>query len=132
MAMGAGALGIIGRKAFHNEALAAYLAIAGAILMDLAVVRPIFSMLLRFASSPSEGLEGTINQLAEAATGFDEQGRGLIRLNLDGQTSQILATLEPDELAEGIHVHKGDSLVVLEVDSSRNICRVSREIASSD
>lgn len=130
MAMGAGALGIIGRKVFHNETTAALMAVAGAIIIDIAIVRPIFSVLLRFASSPSFGLEGTISQLAEAATAFDNRGRGLIKLTLDGQTSQVLATLEPGELSSGIQVKKGDSLVVLEVDATRNICRVSREIAS--
>lgn len=130
MAMGAGAMGIVGRKVFHSETTAVILAIAGAILIDILFVRPMFGLLLRFASEPSSGLEGMISQLAEAATGFDAQGRGLIKLTLDGQTTQVLASLDPDELNAGIKVKKGDSLVVLEVDPTRNVCRVSREIAS--
>jgi hypothetical protein len=132
MAMGAGALGIVGRKVFHDETIAALMAIAGAVFIDLLVVRPIFNMLLRFASQPSSGLEGMISQTAEAATTFDAQGRGLIRIMLDGQTSQVLANLEQGELEAGVRVKKGDELVVLEVDAARNICRVSREIATSD
>jgi hypothetical protein len=132
MAMGAGALGIVGRKVFHDEMVAAWLAIAGAIVIDLLIVRPIFSVLLRFATTPSSGLEGMISQMAEAATGFDDKGRGLVKLTLDGQTSQILGILEQGELSSGVHVRKGDSLVVLEVDATRNECRVSREIASPD
>lgn len=131
MAMGAGALGIVGRKVFHDEKIAAAMAIGGALAMDLLVVRPLLSVLLRFASNPSGGLEGMVSQMGEAMTGFDEHGRGLIKLSLDGQTSQVYARLESDELAAGVKVRKGDPLVVLEVDVARNSCRVSREIASS-
>lgn len=130
MAVGAGALGIVGRKVFHDETVAAGMAVAGAIFMDFAIVRPLFAMIFRFATSPSSGLEGMISETAEAATSFDAEGRGLIKLTLDGQTSQVLATLERGELEQGVHVSKGDRLVVLEVDPSRNVCRVSREIAT--
>ena len=132
MAMGAGAMGIIGRKAFHDNTVAAFMAIAGAIVMDLLIVRPLFSVLLRFASQPSSGLEGMISHTAEAATTFDSTGKGLIKLCLDGQNSQVLAMLEESELAAGIRVRRGDPLVVLEVDATRNICRVSRDIASPE
>ena len=71
-----------------------------------------------------------VSQLGEAMTSFDDQGRGLIKLSLDGQTTQVYAHLERDELASGVKVRKGDPLVVLDVDVSRNSCRVSREIAS--
>jgi hypothetical protein len=130
MAMGAGALGIVGRKVFHDEMIAACMAIAGAFVMDLLIVRPIFGILLRFASQPSSGLEGMVSQTAEAATSFDSRGRGIIRFTLDGQTSQVLATLESDEQSAGVRVNKGDTLVVLEVDATSNICRVSRDIAA--
>lgn len=132
MAMGAGAMGIIGRKVFKNETTAFLLAFGGAILIDFLIVRPLFTLLMRFASQPSSGLEGMISKAAEAVTAFDKQGRGLIRLTLDGQTSQVLATLDPGELAAGVRVNRGDPLVVLEVDGARGVCRVSREIASSD
>ncbi len=128
-AMGAGALGIVGRKVFKNEQIAAGMAVAGGLIMDFLIVKPLLSAMMKYASEPSEGLEGAVSQLAEAATNFDAQGRGLIKLNLDGQTSQILATLEPGEVQSGIRVAKGDRLVILDVDSARNICRVSREIA---
>jgi hypothetical protein len=129
MAMGAGALGIIGRKVFHSEITAAWMAFAGAFVMDFIIVRPLFRMLSRFASEPSSGLEGMISHTAQAMTTFDSRGRGLIRVDLDGQTSQVLGVLEPEELSSGVKVLKGETLVVLEVDSQRNICRVSREIA---
>ncbi|MEQ1934194.1 MAG: hypothetical protein ABL962_10005, partial [Fimbriimonadaceae bacterium] len=128
-AMGAGALGIVGRKVFKNEQIAAGMAVAGGLIMDFLIVKPMLNAMMKYASEPSEGLEGAISKLAEAATNFDAQGRGLIKLHLDGQTSQLLATLEPSEIASGIRVAKGDRLVVLDVDSARNICRVSREIA---
>ncbi|MEQ1821923.1 MAG: hypothetical protein ABL949_05405 [Fimbriimonadaceae bacterium] len=128
-AMGAGALGIVGRKVFKNEQIALGMAVAGGIIMDFLIVKPLLNLMMKYASDPSEGLEGAVSQLAEAATSFDGQGRGLIKLTIDGQTSQILATLEPGEVGAGIRVSKGDRLVILDVDSARNICRVSREIA---
>lgn len=131
MAMGAGAMGIIGRKVLKQpEFIVAMMAIAGAVVIDLLIVKPLFNALLRFASPPSEGLEGMISHLAQAATTFDAQGRGLVALTLDGQTTQILATLEEGELSAGTKVKKGDQLVVLEVDPKTNKCRVSRDIAS--
>lgn len=132
MAVGAGALGIIGRKVFHNEQIAALMAVAGAFLMDYLVVKPIFSALMRFASQPSSGLEGMVTQKGEAISAFDAQGRGLIRLSLDGQTSQVLAKLGRDEVDAGVVVRKGDPLVVVEVDPVSGACTVSREIATSD
>jgi len=131
MAMGAGAMGIIGRKVLKQpEFIVAMMAIAGAIVIDLLIVKPLVNALLRFASPPSEGLEGMISHLAQAATTFDAQGRGLVALTLDGQTTQILATLEEGELSAGMKVKKGDQLVVLEVDPKTNKCRVSRDIAA--
>lgn len=132
MAMGAGALGVIGRKVFRDEQLAVWLAVAGAVLMDLLVVRPLFKAIFRFASTPSSGLEGLVSQVAEAATTFDAAGRGLVKVLLDGQTSQILATLESDERESGVKVARGDMLVVTDVDAGKGVCRVSREIATSE
>jgi len=85
--------------------------------------------MLGFASDPCEGLEGAVAKGAIAATRFDQTGRGLVKLTVDGQTVQVLATLDQDELARGISVAQGDSLTVLDVDPKRNTCRVTREMA---
>ncbi len=132
MAVGAGAAGIIGRKVFMDEAIAAGMAVAGAFIMDFLIVKPIFSAILRFASQPSTGLEGMITQQVTADSAFDTRGRGLIRLSLDGQTSQVLAQLGRDEVEAGVVVRKGDPLIVVEVDAMSGACTVSREIATSD
>lgn len=132
MAVGAGAAGIIGRKVFKDEGIAAAMAVAGAFIMDFLIVKPIFSAILKFASQPSSGLEGMITQQVTADSAFDAQGRGLIRLSLDGQTSQVLAKLGRDEVEAGVVVRKGDPLIVVEVDAMSGACTVSREIATSD
>lgn len=92
------------------------------------MVKPLMGFLLGFASNPSEGAEALVSRPAEAITKFDEQGRGLVRLTLDGQHVQLLATLESDETTKGVTVSKGDELIVLEVDPHRNVCRVTREL----
>ena len=103
--------------------------IAGAVFFNFGVVRPLMGFLFRFASKPSDGLEGTIAQSAEAISGFDAQGRGLVRMTLDGQNIQLLAHLDDTELQKGVKVHKGEQLMVIDVDAAKNTCRVTRELA---
>jgi hypothetical protein len=98
-------------------------------MMDFVLVKPLFKVAFGFASNPAEGLEGMVSQSGEAATGFDRDGKGLVKLCLDGQTVQVLATLDQSELEAGVKVRKGDPLIVIEVDSRRNVCRVTRELA---
>lgn len=123
MALGAGATGILTRT-FLSGPVLTIAAIAGALVFDLAIVRPIMSLMIRFGSRPSEGLEGKVATIAEACTSFDQQGRGLVRLTLDGQIVQLLGKLDPHEV---VTVHKGDKLLVMEVDASKGTCKVTRE-----
>jgi hypothetical protein len=95
------------------------------------MIRPLMSIMLRFASQPSEGLEGEVASLAEVVTNFDSQGRGMVKLCLDQQNVQLLAYLEPDELSAGVKVRRGEPVVIVSVDPKRNTCRVSRELAPS-
>lgn len=127
-ALGAGAVGILARGLLQGNGLAAA-AVVGALVFNFGLVKPLMGALLRFASRPSEGLEGAVAQEAEAITRFDDAGRGLVRLILDGQAVQLLATLDSSELASGIQVAKGDPVIVTEVDPTRNTCRVTRELA---
>jgi hypothetical protein len=87
-------------------------------------------MFLKFASTPSEGLEGAIARPAEAISGFDAQGRGIVRLSLDGQVVQLLARLDSTEVARGVHVARGDEVIVTEVDSAKGSCRVTKELSN--
>jgi hypothetical protein len=58
-------------------------------------------------------------------TAFDENGQGLVAVDLDGQVVQVLATLPPPERAAGVRVHAGDRVRIESVDARRNRCTVS-------
>lgn len=88
-----------------------------------------FALAMRFASQPTAGLEGLVAKPAEAITNFDERGMGMVKLIMDGQIVQLLATLEPGELAQGMRVRKGDQVVLLDVDPHKNTCCVTRELS---
>ncbi len=128
LCMGAGAVGELLKHALSANVLIAA-AVVGALFFNLAVVKPMLGLLLRFASPESEGLEGQVARPAEALTRFDEAGRGLVRLTMDGQLIQLLATLEPEERDRGVRVVKGDQVFVVGVDGTKNTCRVTRELA---
>jgi hypothetical protein len=130
LAGGAGLTGVLLGHVLAGNVLV-FCACIGALLFDFGVIRPILGLLLRFASNPSENLEGAIASTGVAMTRFDAEGRGLIKLTIDGAESQLLATLDPSEFAAGVAVGKGDLLLVTEVDGARNVCRVSRELAPS-
>lgn len=128
--MGAGAAGELMRQANYDSAPTIAAAIAGALVFDFLIAKPVLNLLLKFESRQSEGLEGQVAKAAEAITRFDEHGQGLVKLALDGQFIQCLATLDEAEQERGIRVAKGDSLLVVDVDAARNTCRVTREFAS--
>lgn len=108
-----------------------FFAIAGALIFDLCFTRSIASLISKFGAEPSAGLEGSVAKTGEAVTNFDAEGRGLIRLTLDGQIVQLLATLDKHELQAGVRVRKGEPVFVVEVDSQRNRCLVTRELADA-
>ena len=124
-----GAAGMILGHTLAGPALIAA-AIAFALAYNWLLIRPAMSFAMRFVSKESKGLEGMVASEAEAVGHFDDQGRGIVRLTLDGQVVQLLATLEPSELAKGVEVVRGDRVFILEVDAARNTCRVSRELAA--
>ena len=127
---GAGAVGEILRQSGVAPPLVLAAAVFGALAFDFGVAKPILNTLLRFESRQSAGLEGKVAQQGEAVTRFDAQGRGLVRLDLDGEIVQVLATLDAEERARGVVVARGDPLLILDVDAARNTCRVTRELAS--
>lgn len=127
--LGAGLTGIL-LTPILKEPLLAVAAVAGALAFNFALVKPLMGLFLKFVSRPSEGLEGMLAHEAEAITAFDAQGRGLVRIVLDDEIVQVLGTLEPTERELGIRVGRGDRLTIVEIDSKRNVCRVSRELAA--
>ena len=125
--LGAGAVGQIFHPFVSATALI-WCAVIGALAFNLGIVKPTMSFMMRFVSKPSEGLEGTVAKTAEAVTRFDDKGRGLVKVNVDDQVVQLLATLEDADLHHGVKVNKGDEVVIVEVDSAKNTCRVSKEL----
>lgn len=129
MSMGAGITGLM-LTGHLAPLLIAFCAVGGAFGFQLLLVKPIMDAVLKFASRPSAGLEGMVAQPVEALTAFDRSGKGLVRLTLDGQIVQLLATLEMGELSNGVKVSRGDRLLVTGIDAARNSCKVTKELDS--
>jgi len=123
--LGMGATGLL-LKHFHlRTSLVALAALLGGLVFYGLLIRPLWNVMFRFASTPSTALAGTVAREAEALTRFDSTGKGLVRVTIDGQIVRILATLEPEDRAEGA-VRPGDRLTVTSVDGHTNSCRVAR------
>jgi hypothetical protein len=100
-------------------------ALGGALLFERLVVAPLWKFALRFASNPALTLESALTADATAVTSFDQNGQGIVSIEIDGQIQQILATLMPAERARGAVVHSGQLVRIEEVDAARHRCRVS-------
>ncbi len=124
LCLGAGATGLLTRPAHWPSLLTALAALLGGLLFYGGIVRPLWSLIFKFASRPSDALNGMVAHQAEALGHFDGSGRGLVGLSIDGQWVRVLATLETDEDAGA--VQKGDTLTVVSVDGRANTCRVAR------
>jgi hypothetical protein len=123
--VGFGATGLlVGQHA--GAAVRLGIALLGALAFELVLVRPIWSLATRFASDPAMTLETGVMDDAEAVTGFNAKGEGLVRLDLDGQVVQLLGVLTSSERDAGIRVAAGDRLLVEAVDPARQRCTVSR------
>ncbi|HVD60805.1 MAG TPA: hypothetical protein VNC11_08035 [Gemmatimonadaceae bacterium] len=95
------------------------------ILFERVLVTPIWNFMFRFASTPALTLESAVSDEARAVTSFDANGQGLIAVELDGQSVQLLGTLQPSDRAMHVKVPAGARLRIEEVDSARNRCIVS-------
>ena len=122
--VGFGLTGIVARPFLHGSILA-LVALAGAVAFERVLVAPVWRLLFRFASNPAVTLESSLMGEAHAASGFDNNGQGLVAIEVDGQIVQCLGTLQADDLALGVRVRAGDVLRVEEVETARNRCVVS-------
>ena len=122
--VGFGLTGVVARPFLGGVALLA-IAILGAVVFERALVAPLWRFLFRFASNPATTLEGSLLSEARAASGFDDNGQGLVAVEVDGQIVQCLGTLRGDDLALGVRVRAGDVLRVEDVDAARSRCTVS-------
>lgn len=100
-------------------------AVAGALVFERALVAPLWRSLFRFASNPATTLDDSLMSEARATSSFDDNGQGLVSVEVDGQIVQCLGTLRHDDMALGVHVRAGDVLRVEDVDAARNRCTVS-------
>lgn len=125
MCLGGGAAALLFKNSAASTSLP-WIALIGAVIFTFLLVKPLLALLFRFASKESEGLAGMVTHTGEAATKFDAQGKGLVKLVIDGETKQLLARLDESEFVSGMEIRKGDPLLVLEVDPIKNSCRVTR------
>jgi hypothetical protein len=70
-------------------------------------------------------LESMVMEEAQAMMDFDDQGQGLIKLELDGQVVQLLGTLAPGDMSAARRIRRGDLLRIEDFDAARNRCTVS-------
>ena len=125
VALGAGAVGLALRLILREPLLALTSAVGG-LAFNALLVRPLFRAVLDFGSTPAAALEGAVMASAEAVSRFDEHGRGVVRVTIDGQTVRLLARLDAHDLGEAPGIAPGDTLTITEVDPARNACRVAR------
>ena len=125
LCLGTGATGLLLKHLHLPTVPAVGAALLGGVVFYGLLVRPLWNVLFRFASTPSTSLAGTVAHEAEALTRFDALGKGLVRVTVDGQLVRIIATLEPEDRAEGA-VRPGDRLTITSVDGRTNSCRVAR------
>jgi hypothetical protein len=127
--IGLGAAGLLLGGVLSGPLLLAA-AIAGGLAFELFGVRPVWNFFFRFGSEPALTLESAITDTATAVTGFNHDGEGLVKIELDGQIVQVLGRLSPADRQSGVRVRAGDSLVVEDVDPVRNRCVVSLPVSA--
>jgi hypothetical protein len=126
MLLGFGTSGLLFRSVLP-EPLLAITAVLGAVLFERAIVSPLWSATLRFASAPAATLESSVTDTATAVTSFDANGQGIVALEVDGQVVQVLGTLQTVDRELGVNVRAGERLRIEAVDAARNCCTVSRQ-----
>jgi hypothetical protein len=122
--LGTGATGLLLRHTLGSGLLAG-VAVAGGLIFEAVLVRPVWNATMRFASRPALTLESCVTDPATAVTAFDAHGDGVVAIELDGQMVQVLATLLPAERAAGATVRAGDRVRIAAVDADHNRCTVS-------
>jgi hypothetical protein len=125
LCVGAGASGMILESRHLPPFWTVFGSAAGGLLFFGMIVRPIWSLVFRFASKPSEALEGTVAHEAVAVSRFD-RGKGVVQVTIDGQLVRVLANLEKDESEREGDIQPGERLLVVSVDGHSNSCCVMR------
>jgi hypothetical protein len=124
LALGLGTAGVVLRPFLGGVLLFGAALVAG-IAFERILVTPVWNFLFRFESRPALTLESAAGGEATAVSTFDANGQGLIAIDLDGQTVQLLGTLRTADRELRVPVRVGTKLVVVDVDPARNRCIVS-------
>jgi hypothetical protein len=112
-----GAFGNAALHAFHLPKLvAAFSAVLPALLIEWALVRPLWRVLFRVQGAASTPLAQLILNEAQAVVPF-RNGRGVVSTVRDGRRVQLAASLRKDQQALPVNV--GDRLVIEDVDPAR-------------
>ena len=74
---------------------------------------------------PASTLESAVTDEATAVTSFDQNGQGIVSLEVDGQVVQILATLRADDRLLPTRVRAGQRVSIDDVNVAKNSCTVS-------
>jgi hypothetical protein len=124
LALGFGTAGELLRPVLSGPLLL-IAAAAGAIVFERLVVSPLWNFTMRFASTPASTLESAVTDEATAVTAFDQNGQGIVSLEVDGQVVQILATLRSDDRVLPTRVRAGQRVRIEDVNVEKNSCTVS-------
>ena len=123
--VGFGAVGVALRHLLAGPVLVG-VALAGGLLFELLLIKPIWNFLNRFASRPALTLDHGVMDEAEAVTSFNAAGDGLVKLMVDGQVLQLLGSITPADRVAGVRIKAGDKVIIEAVDGARQRCTVSR------
>jgi hypothetical protein len=122
--LGFGASGAMLRAVLGGPLLLGAAAV-GAVVFERLLVSPLWNFAMRFASRPASTLESAVTDEAIAVSAFDDNGQGIVSLEVDGQVLQILATLQPQDRVLGGRVRAGQRLRIDEVNAAKQSCTVS-------
>jgi hypothetical protein len=118
-----GAFGNAGVHAFHLPLLFAALGAAvPALLVERALVRPLWNLVFRLEAPACSPLEQLVLNEAEAVTPF-RNGRGMVSTVRDGRRVQLVAVLRRGE--DGQFIKVGSRLLIEDVDATSERVTVS-------
>jgi hypothetical protein len=124
LALGFGVTGVLVRPVLGGV-LVPVVAALGAVAFEWLLVSPLWKFSMRFASNPATTLDSAVSDEATAVTAFDNNGEGIVSLEVDGQIVQILARLQPNDRLLGTRVRVGQRVRIEEVNTRKNTCTVS-------
>lgn len=102
--------------------LAALIAVAPALLLEVVLIRPVWNLMFRYQGAASSPLEALVLADAQAVVPF-RNGRGLIATVRDGRRVQLHAHLSESDVAVPVAV--GQRLRIEDVDARRELVTVS-------